>query len=116
MTRPSRRWLAAAAIGAWVAVQVFVPAAALLRRAETGEAQAFGWQMYAAHPSPLRAYEVVTVDGTRERFAAADLFIRWRAELDADDVAVNHLCDAVAGATQVEVVLGSSVLRTVPCG
>jgi hypothetical protein len=107
---PLRRRFLVAAVVAFLAAQVLVPAVALF-----GPRPArFGWHMYSALPPVPEAW-AVTADGTREQVDLGNLFAVQRAEIDYVAVLRAGLCAAV-GAREVEIrPRAGAPVETIPC-
>jgi hypothetical protein len=106
---PKRR-AASIAVAAFLAVQVVVPALALV-----GDRPGrFGWQMYSAFPGQPAAW-VVEADGTEHPLDLGELFAVERAEIDYAAVLLSGLCDVTdAAAIKVERA-GDTEPETVAC-
>lgn len=97
-------------VAAYLAVQLLVPALALL---EPRPAH-FGWQMYSALPRLPQAW-VLETDGTERPVDLTELFAVQRAEIDYGDVLRTGLCDATGAAAIKLQRSGDAEPETVTC-
>jgi hypothetical protein len=96
-------------VAAVIALQVAVPAVALLQEPPAR----FGFQMYSGYGGELT---VLDARGDEIDVAFSDLFARYpRPELRWDTYVVEHLCAEVDGSHAVSITQGRRPERVVPC-
>ena len=89
------RWLIAAFVGAYVAVQVLLPGIVLW----AGGSQ-FRWAMFETY-RPVPSFFVESTDGRTIVIELGDVVVRARGDVDYPSVVPPHLCRTIPGARSV---------------
>lgn len=79
----------------FLALQLLIP----LRQLGGPFIRPFGWQMYSALAD--HRYQVELIDGSAGEIDPADYVLRYRGEVDYQEVLPEVLCERIPGATEV---------------